>query len=226
MGTVTTLRRPLRRGAAPARTLVAVAVLLTTMLAPEMATAAACAVRSSTASVTAPHVLDPLGDPALINPAVAPPAHEPALDVRALWLRTSGATVTANIAVASLATHPVGAVYYVEFSGKPWLSARALPDGTWAFTSGLSSWTLPMGGVRDETQAAKGRVVGNTISLTVPSTYVPKRPTNGTAVRISAPVVRTAYSLRAPIAAPSASGAYATTDNGDNARYCDVLLYG
>ena len=208
------------------RTLIAVLTLLATVLAPGISAAAGCAVGSSTASASRPHLLDPLGDPALVNAAVAPPAYEPALDIRALWLRTSGTTVTANIAVASLATHPVGAVYYVEFGGKPWLSARALPGGSWAFTSGMSSWTLPMAGVRDEVQTAKGKVTGNTISLTVPSTFVPRRPAGGGAVRISAPAVRTAYSLRAPVAAPSASGVYANTDTGDNARYCDVLLYG
>lgn len=225
MGTALTSRGARRTGT-PVRILLATALALTAMLTPSTATAAACAVRTSTASATNPHVRDPLGDPALASTPAAPPAHEPAVDIRSLWLKVSGSTVTANIAVASLATHPVGAAYYVEFSGKPWLSARALPDGTWAFTSGLSSWTLPMGGVREETQAGKGRVVGNTISITVPSSYVPRRPANGTAVRISAPIVRTAYSARAPLAGPSASGLYATTDSGDNAKYCSVLLYG
>ena len=208
------------------RNLLAVLALLCTMLAPSMASAARCAIGTTTASASKAHAVDPLGDPAVANPAVAPPAHKAALDLRALWLRTSGSTVTVNIAVASLATHPVGAVYYVEFSNKPWLSARALPDGSWTFTSGLSSWTLPMGGVREETQAAKGRVSGNTLSITVPSSYVPRRPASGSAVRITAPLVRSTYSLRAPVAAPSASGLYANTDTTENARYCEVLLYG
>ena len=208
------------------RSLLAVAALLATLLTPGLSSAAGCAVTTSAASATSAHVRDPQGDTSLANPAVPAAAHEAALDVKALWLKVAGSTVTANIAVDSLATHPVGAVYYVEFSNQPWLSARALPDGGWAFTSGLSSWTLPMAGVRDETQAIEGRVTGNTISITVPGSYVPDRPAGGGAVRISAPAVRSAYSLRAPLPMPSASGVYATTDAGDNATYCDVLLYG
>lgn len=200
---------------------------LTLMFAPGTAGAAGCAVATSTASAASPHVRDPLGDATVGNAAVPAPGHAEALDIRALWLKLgSGGALTANLTVTSLATHPVGAVYYVEFANQPWLSARALPDGSWTFGSGLSSWTLPMAGVREEAQSEGGTVTGNTISITVPRSYVPARPGNGDAVRISAPAVRTAYSLRAPVAAPAATGAYATTDTGDNATYCDVLLYG
>ena len=210
-----------------------VVVIAGALVAPAISAAETqCTIPATSASSDEPHSLDPTGDPTLLG--VAPPlVHGDATDVGAVWISKAedADEFRVSVQVAALDNHPGGVVYFIEFENRPWLSARALADGTWVFARGGVPASTPIGSVRQDSGALSGDVdvARDTISVTVPTDLLPARPADPTArVVVHSPIVRAGYAVRAPIDGGSTQPqtVLVAADTTANAESCDVLLYG
>lgn len=187
------------------------------------------------ASIDRPHLVDPLGD---VNrpQASALPGGDGAYDIVRAWVSqvdapppNQPATFNVNVAVARLAEHPVNAIFYIDYSGTEWVSAKALLDGNWEFRWGVQPAIVPViGAVRQSRGEVPGQVDPATgiISIQLPA-RLPAPRLDGREITLDRLFVRSGSALAAPLSIGDGGvpEVLLTTDTTSNAETCTVVLY-